>query len=444
MATFKWKNYIALQLLAFAFLIIVKPWQPNGDAMIHWDVSLYYAYLPATFIYHDVAIQKQWPVDFGKMQMGFERPYKERAVIKMSMGMAYLYSPFFFIAHGIALLNPEIEANGYSVPYQVTLGFAGVFWAITGVYFLFLFLCRFVSASAASIAVAIVFVGTNLFYYTFWEGAMSHGALFALLSITLWLGERYLEKQLLRQALVLGILAGLIVLIRPIMVLPLLALVVFYVYRLRGKINWVHIPVIIGFGLLIWLPQLAYWKYTTDTWFYYSYGGEGFFFNDPKIIKGLFGWRKGWLVYTPIMVLSILGAWPLLHHQKRWFWLIAPLFLANIYVIFSWWCWWYGGSYGMRPMIEFYPFLALPLAYFIQEFMAKRTWLRATVFSLIILLSAHNIFAIWQYKKSLLHWDSMTKEAYEAIFLQTNWPNNYDQLIDPPDYEAAKSGKRDL
>ena len=442
METFKWKNFIALQVLAFAFLIIVKPWQPNGDALIHWDVSLYYAYLPATFIYNDVAIQKEWPVDFMKMQMGFNRPYKDRAVIKMSMGMAYLYSPFFFIAHAIATLNPDIPANGYSTPYQVALGFAGVFWAVTGLYFLFLFLCRFVSAPAASIAAAITFVGTNLFYYTYWEGAMSHASLFALLAITLWLGERYLEKQLLLQAVLLGVLAGLIILIRPIMVVPLLALVVFYVYRLRGKLNWVHIPVIVSMGLLIWLPQVAYWKYTTDSWLYYSYGGEGFFFNDPKIIKGLFGWRKGWLIYTPIMILAILGAWPLLHHQKRWFWLIAPLFLAYIYVIFSWWCWWYGGSYGMRPMIEFYPFLALPLAFLVQVIIKQKKWIKIPVFTLIIALAAHNIFAIYQYKKTILHYDSMTREAYEAIFLKTTWPEKYNELIESPDYEKAVEGER--
>jgi hypothetical protein len=359
------------------------------------------------------------------------------------MGMAYLYSPFFFIAHSIALLNPEIEANGYSVPYQVALGFAGVFWAITGVYFLFLFLCRFVSASAASITVAILSVGTNLFYYTYWEGAMSHGALFALLSITLWLGERYLERQHIRQGLLLGLLVGLIVLIRPSMVLPLLALIAFYVYRLRGKIKWVHIPVIVGFGLLIWLPQVVYWKYTTGSWLYYSYRGEGFFFNDPKIIEGLFGWRKGWLLYTPLMGLAILGVWPLLQHQKKWFWFIAPLFLAYIYVVFSWWCWWYGGSYGARPMIEFYPFLAIPMALVIQGIVKQKNWIRIPSFLLILSLAAYNVFAIWQYKKSLLHWDSMTKEAYQAIFLQTNWPDNYQEMIDPPDYEAAKNGKRD-
>lgn len=438
---FKLKNYIALQLLAFAFLIIIKPWQPNGDALIHWDISLYYAYLPAAFIYDDIAIQKQWPVDFGKMQMGFDRPYQGRGVIKMSMGMAYLYSPFFFIAHGIALLNPEIQADGYSVPYQVALGFAGVFWAFCGVYFLFLFLGRYVGAAVASIAVSVVFVGTNLYYYTFWEPAMSHGSLFALVAIALWLADKYVEEKRLWQAAILGLLAGLMVLIRPIMVLPLFAMAVFYVYRLRGKLVWAHLAVLVLVALLPWFPQVLYYKYTTNQWLYYSYGDEGFFFNQPKILEGLFSWRKGWLLYTPVMAFSLLGFWPMLHAEKKWFWLIAPLFLAYIYLIFSWWCWWYGGSYGMRPMIEFYPFLALPLAFFIRAVLRRKKWLKSSVFALIIVFASYNIFTIWQYKKSMIHWDSMTKQAYKAIFLKTSWPENHGELLQTPDYEAAQKGE---
>ena len=441
---FNWKYFIGLQLLAMAFLFYIKPWQqPNDEGLIHWDISLYYTYLPATFIYQDIAIKTQWPVDFGKMQMGFDRPYKDRAVVKMSMGMAYVYSPFFFVAHALALLHPNIIANGYSMPYQAALAIEGVFWVITGVYFLFLFLARFVSAASAAITATIIFVSTNLFYYTFWQGAMSHGALFALLAIVLWQGEHYLEKQRLKQALLLGFLTGLIILIRPIMVLPLLALVVFYVYRLRGKLIWIHIPITVLMAGIVWVPQLVYWKYTTNHWLYYSYGGEGFFFNDPKIVEGLFSFRKGWLIYTPVMLFSILGFWPLKRQNKKWFWFIAPLLLAYVYVIFSWWCWWYGGSYGARPMIEFYPFLALPLAFLIQVILKKQIWIRAVVFSFIMLFTMHNMFAISQYKTSLLHWDSMTYKAYRAIFLKTTWPENYTDYIDPPDYEAAKKGHRD-
>ncbi len=440
---FNWKHFVALQVLAMAFLVILKPWQPNGDRIIHWDVSIYYTYLPATFIFEDIALQSQWPVDITKYELYISRSHNGKELLKMSMGMAYLYAPFFFVAHNVALFHPSFPASGYSLPYQVGLAFAGVFWAMLGVYFLFLFLCRFVQKRVAALTVAIIFIGTNLFYYTFWEGAMSHASLFALITLLLELAERYLEKQTVKKAVLLGLLVGLIILIRPIMVLPVLGLVVFYVIRLKGNIVWSHVPIVLLACFVPWLPQMAYWHFITGSWFYYSYGGEHFFFNDPKILEGLFSWRKGWLIYTPIMAFSILGFWFLYRNVRMWFWLIPPLFLGYIFVIFSWWCWWYGGSYGMRPMIEFYPFLALPLAFFVQAIFKARKAILFPAFIVIIALAAHNIFAITQYKKSLLHWDSMTAEAYKAIFLKTEWPAGYDAMLKTPNYEAAKKGVRE-
>jgi hypothetical protein len=40
---------------------------------------------------------------------------------------------------------------------------------------------------------------------------------------------------------------------------------------------------------------------------YYSYAGESFDFLHPQIIRGLFGWKNGWLPYTPVMIFSLPG-----------------------------------------------------------------------------------------------------------------------------------------
>ena len=49
-----------------------------------------------------------------------------------------------------------------------------------------------------------------------------------------------------------------------------------------------------------------------------------------------------------------------------------------------------------------------------------------------------NIFQMWQYRKTLIHWDSMTEEAYRAVFLSTVFPEDYQALLSSPDYEKAK------
>ena len=48
-----------------------------------------------------------------------------------------------------------------------------------------------------------------------------------------------------------------------------------------------------------------------------------------------------------------------------------------------------------------------------------------------------------QYRTSLLHWDSMTKEAYWGIFGRTTWPQGYEQMIKVPDYEKALKGEEE-
>ena len=116
----------------------------------------------------------------------------------------------------------------------------------------------------------------------------------------------------------------------------------------------------------------------------------------------------------------------------------------NIYIVFSWWCWWYGGSFGARALIESYVVLAFPLSVFIAETLNSAAKYRKVAFGsiagLILLL---NIFQSKQYDVAILHWDGMTKEAYWAIFGQSERPDNYLKLISTPDYEKALLGKEE-
>ena len=61
--------------------------------------------------------------------------------------------------------------------------------------------------------------------------------------------------------------------------------------------------------------------------------------------------------------------------------------------------------------------------------------------SLIICLVLFNMFQTHQYRKGILHWDSMTKQAYWAVFLKTQKPGNFDQLIETPNNEKALKGE---
>jgi len=247
------------------------------------------------------------------------------------------------------------------------------------------------------------------------------------------------------------LLLGFITLIRPSNLLIALFPFLVFVFEkgsFQNKVTFIQKNIlklffVIVLLLLVLVPQMIYWKLFTGQWVFYTYGTESFYFNNPHIIKGLFSYRKGWLVYTPIMFFSIIGLFFLIKKHTR---LVIPILIfsfLNLYVIFSWWCWWYGGSYGARPMIDTYAIYAIPLAAFVQFIIAKKIWKRIVVGGLFIFFIYFNTFQIRQYNIALLHYANMTKEAYWGILFKMHYPENYIDLIQTPDYESAAAGKEE-
>ena len=95
----------------------LKHWN-ESDRIIVWDVISYYGYLPAAFIYGDVTLQNP-NEKYNTLDHNFwyHETLEKSKVFKTSMGMAILYSPFFFLSH-IYVLCTDGEASGFSTPYR--------------------------------------------------------------------------------------------------------------------------------------------------------------------------------------------------------------------------------------------------------------------------------------------------------------------------------------
>jgi len=94
-------------------------------------------------------------------------------------------------------------------------------------------------------------------------------------------------------------------------------------------------------------------------------------------------------------------------------------------------------------MIDMYGIMALPLAAFIAKILKSKIWLQAAVAIVFVGLIWLNQFQMKQYRTSLLHWDSMTKESYFGIFGKKTWPEGYDKMIKVPDYDKALKGEKE-
>ena len=206
----------------------------------------------------------------------------------------------------------------------------------------------------------------------------------------------------------------------------------------------------------MWVPQMMFWKMKTDHLLFFSYASdESFFWLDPKIINVLFSYRKGLLLYTPILTLAFVGFFLLKGKLEKIKFSVLLYFFLNVYVVSCWWCWWYGGGFGMRGLVQSYAVLALPLAAFF-EFVFTLNYKKFFVAPLLRFLTvvcfssflSLNIIQTYQYSIGMIHWDSMTKEAYWYAFDKFYYVYDDDvklrEFFKTPDYgEALKGNKRD-
>ena len=428
----------ALVVVAVVSTLIWHPWRRKR--VIQHDVTSYYSYLPAVFVYGDPAVH-------------FADEYPEESIwvttlddgsrfLRMTSGCAIMWLPFFlptwlvssFFDHGEA-------APGYTIEFHFMISLAAVLYLLWGLYLLYKALRTQVNGGMAMLVATTLYLASNLYYYTHIAPGMSHVYSFFLVSVFLygWWAANHWKKR--NRLLLLGLSAGMVVLIRPTNVV-ILMIPFAWEWMIHGRQSIKRLRengflpadllVLLGAALLPVLPQLIYWKVTTGQWITYSYTDEGFFWGGKHLLDGLLSYRKGWLIYSPVFLIALAGLIVARSRFRKHMAAITAGLLLFSYVTYSWWCWWYGGGFGARPFIEFYPLLALPLA-------AGFDRLRWPVLRMAIalLFVIQNIYFVDLERDFKIHYDAMSREAWARI-----WSGNSGQMQSsdylPPDYYGAK------
>lgn len=418
--------------------------------VIQDDVNQYYIYLPAAFVYQDPLFSFYDSPGYDRSRVYLARsPETGNRIPKMSMGMAIVYSPFFLAAHYGYVSWAAPETDFYGLPYRFALTAGSMIYFIIGLWLLRRILLRYFSDLVTAITIFVVGAGTNILWYVTHEPAMPHVFDFTLVLALTELTYRWVNKPGYLKAISIGIVLGLLILIRPNnIVFGVIVLLMpgdfRFTFRSRMRLfltNYRQTMLIVAGVLLVWLPQLLFWKYAGGSWFYYSYGKEGFFFENPQVISSWFSWRKGWLLYTPLMALTLPGLYFL---YKRKLGLFLPLLVILVlftWINSSWWCWWFGGSFGNRSYIDAYGLFALAVAATVEAVLkSRKPLLRGVFLSVAGLLVMLNLFQHWQYRHGYLHYASMTREAYFRGFLKTRLTQEYADALVWPDHKAGMNG----
>ncbi len=436
---------VSVFVLFYATFIFYPKWNNKGtEATISWDVSGYYMYLPAIFIYQDIKgcnfkdkiLKEYGPTpDFQQAMKIDEGKY----VMKYSIGQAFQFAPFFAIAHLWASNSDRYKADGFSFPYQFMITIESFLIALTGLWFLRLILLWFFKDIAVAITILATVLGSNYLDYSTMAGAMTHNNLFTIYAVLIYATYQFYKHPGYKYAVIIGLLVGLATLTRPTemisMFIPLLWGVRWGKKYLKERLIFIkentsyYISAMIAM-ILVGSIQLIYWKYATGHWIVYSYDDQGFSFLRPHFWAGIFSYRSGWLVYSPLMLFSLIGFYQLYKNHQKIFTGLFVFFIVFIYLTFAWNIWWYGGSLGIRAMVQSYPILAFPFAAFVEYTANSKYWKYA--FAIIfIVFSYYNLWLTRQaHKGGMLHVGFMTKAYFWKILGRYHKNENDLKLLD--------------
>jgi len=390
-------------------------------------------HLPNIFIYHDVTlrdlslirhINEQYQLTPSLYQL--ELLENGNTVNRFMIGIAILMAPFFFTGHLIALIF-DFPANGYSGPYLWAILITGIFYAILAFFMIRKILLNFFNDKITALTLAVFFFGTNIFMFTSLGNPIPHVYILTIYTFLIYFTILWHKTPKIKYAAVIGFTAGLIIISRPSEIICLIIPMLWGIYDKKSigekmKLlinNWKHLVVVVLFMFIAGLPQITYWLWVVHQPVYFPYNDpqSGLNLLAPRFIWVLFSYRKGWLVYSPLMVLSLLGLIILYKKQRQIFYSILIYGVVNLYLIAS-----FSSlvSYGFRAFVQSYAVLILPFGYTLEYLYKQKLWIRITLAVVLFGFFYVNIFQAWQLRMGIIDGSRTTCAYYWKVFLKRN------------------------
>ena len=409
------------------------------EATIGWDVSGYYWYLPATFIYKDLKKQEFGEIILRKygptpeIQQSFDHRSGNK-VMKYSMGMALQYLPFFLVAHLLA--SPlGFEADGFSLPYQFAIQFGSLLICFIGIWFLRKILLHYFSDKVTAITLLTVCLATNYLNFGSIDHAQSHNYLFMWYTLLIYHTIKFYERPSLRPSIWIGVIIGMCALTRPTEIISMLIPLAWGMNSLsldtiRERIqllftHWRYLFIAACCTVVLGMLQLIYYKYAGNEWLIYSYQDQTFSWLKPHFKNYLVSFQSGWLTYTPVWFLAFIGIFTISKDNIGWV-AIVLFTLINVYIVCSWDVWWIGG----RAMVQSYPIMAFLLASVIDKSLQK-SYLRYVLYAFLALCTYYNLWWTHQaHRGGLIVAGSMTKAYFYQVVGRNTVSEEVKKLLD--------------
>jgi hypothetical protein len=284
-----------------------------------------------------------------------------------------------------------------------------------------------ISIISKSITLYVIVLATPILYYSVVEPSFSHVYSFTLINLFLLALINFFNKFKIKYLIIASIIAALIGLIRPTNGLLVIFLIPFCIpagFKFANLYTWIRNRPLVNIGLpaILFLVVLSIQPFIyflqTGHLFVWSYQGGSFDFSNPQIANILFSYKKGLFVYTPILLFALPGLIKLYKLSPIKSLTILFNFLITIYILASWWSWWFGMSLAHRAFIDFYGLWFIPIAFGFENY--GKYYKFFFVYTALIFIVLFQILS-QQYLHYVLDWD-MNKEKFWRVFLHTSRP----------------------
>lgn len=417
-----WALGLVLVSVGFGGTMVVKRYhqlylQPYYPAVCGLDDSYYFFWLRSVMVDGDVDFANDllycdtMPLEMRRdIVQTSERTKLGLLPNKYPIGWALMEAPWYcaadLTAQAADCFGADIPYDGWHVLYQTWLVLGQLVYACLGLYLAYRIVAYYLPGPIALCGVSLTWLASSVFYYQMDQVSMAHNVMFfAGASAFFWTQrlrdqpDRYLYWALTGMSCALVILAryqGGVLLLFP----GWLCLQLFL--KRPARIGQLMLAMAIGAGLLS--LQLLAWRAVFGSWLVYSYAGERFYWLKPQLFNVLFSPLHGLFNWHPVMLVGFVGfaIWAV---RSRWHTdaaCFAGSLLLVTYVNAAWYCWWFGGSFGLRSFEVCTIFAMIGVSYLLGQLWRVRRAAFYGMATCLLLLGIWNVNLAWMVEQGRL------------------------------------------
>lgn len=398
------RRVAAWTLAVVASLAAVNPY-------VRGDGNGYYAWLVSPVVDGDLDFENQFrradPLfqtlvfDESGAVRDVARTVTGRIGNQWAVGPAVLWWPFFIAAHGgvrlAQMMGTSIPADGYSWPYLWAVGIGTALYGWAALWLSARVARDLGCRRGVTPAVVAWLVASSLPVYQFFLPFHVHALAAFTVSAFVAFGIRGVDTWSVGRWAAWGALAGLMVQTYQLNGVLLAAAAWLWMRDLGQRPLGSALGrglAFAGAGLLVCLPQLIGKSLVYGHPLRSGYQDE-FVWTSPRLWDTLFSNNHGWLVWTPVVVLALIGLgylWRRVHLRP---WILSVIVF---YVVVASYQNWHGqSSFGNRFFLSLTPLLVAGLATWVERFGRPRL-----AWGMIVLLACWNAGLAFQWGTNII------------------------------------------